>query len=34
MKMNKILSIDKVNMLVEVESGATLDSIKKFVEQK
>lgn len=32
-EMNKILSIDKVNMLVEVESGATLDSIKKFVEK-
>ena len=32
-KMNKILSIDKVNMLVEVESGATLDNLKKFVEK-
>ena len=32
-KMNKILSIDKVNMLVKVESGATLDSLKKFVEK-
>jgi len=32
-KMNKILAIDKVNMLVEVESGATLDSIKKFVDK-
>lgn len=32
-EMNKILSIDKVNMLVEVESGATLDSLKKFVEK-
>ena len=32
-EMNKILSIDKVNMLVEVESGATLDSVKKFVEK-
>ena len=32
-EMNKILSIDKVNMLVEVESGATLDNLKKFVEK-
>jgi len=32
-KMNKILAIDKVNLLVEVESGATLDNLKKFVDK-
>ena len=32
-KMDKILAIDKVGMLVEVESGVTLDNIKKFVDK-
>jgi len=32
-KMNKILAIDKVNMLVKLQSGVTLDSIKKFVDK-
>ena len=31
-KMNKILSIDPDNMLVEVESGVTLDELKKYVD--
>ena len=31
-KMNKILSIDKVNMLVEVESGVILDNLKKYTD--
>ena len=30
--MNKILSIDPDNMLVEVESGVTLDELKKYVD--
>jgi FAD/FMN-containing dehydrogenase len=30
-KMNKILSIDKSNMLVEVESGVILDKLKDYV---
>ena len=32
-KMNKILSIDKNNMLVSVESGVILDHLKKYVEK-
>ena len=32
-KMNKILSIDKDNMFVEVECGVTLDEVKKFVDR-
>ena len=32
-KMNKILAIDKINMLIEVESGVTLYNIKKFVDK-
>ena len=32
-KMNKILSIDKDNLLIEVEAGATLDSIKKYASK-
>ena len=30
-RMNKILSIDKINMLIEVESGVILDSLKDLV---
>ena len=29
-RMNKILSIDRINMLVEVESGVILDSLKDY----
>ena len=32
-KMNKILSIDKSNMLIEVESGVILDNLKKFINK-
>ena len=32
-KMNKILSIDKTNLLIEVESGVILDNLKKYVNK-
>ncbi len=32
-KMNKIIKIDKLNELIEVEAGATLDSVKKYAEK-
>ena len=32
-KMNKILSIDKSNMLIEVESGVILDDLKAFTKK-
>ena len=32
-KMNKILSIDKTNMVVEVESGVILDDLKNYIEK-
>ena len=32
-KMNKILSIDKTNMLIQVESGVILDDLKKFADR-
>ena len=32
-KMNKILSIDKTNLLIEVESGVILDNLKKYVSK-
>ena len=32
-KMNKVLSIDKENMLIEVESGITLDNVKEYAEK-
>ena len=32
-KMNKILSIDKDNLLIEVEAGATLDSVKEYASK-
>ena len=31
--MNKILSIDKINMLVEVESGVILDNLKEYIKK-
>ena len=33
-KMNKILSIDKLNMLIEVESGVILDNLKDYTNKK
>ena len=33
-KMNKILSIDKVNMLIEVESGVILDNLKDYTSKQ
>jgi FAD/FMN-containing dehydrogenase len=32
-KMNKILSIDKTNLLIEVESGVILDNLKEYVNK-
>ena len=32
-KMNKVLSIDKDNLLIEVEAGATLDSVKEYASK-
>ena len=32
-KMNKILSIDKDNLLIEVEAGASLDSVKEYASK-
>jgi FAD/FMN-containing dehydrogenase len=32
-KMNKLLSIDKENMLIEVESGIILDNVKEYAEK-
>ena len=33
-KMNKILSLDKKNMLVEVECGVILENLKEYVDKK
>ena len=32
-KMNKILSLDKTNMLVEVESGVILENLKQYIDK-